>query len=37
VKTQTGHLERTVTTGNSHAGKTEIIEGLNEGDEVLLP
>mgnify|MGYP001162755361 FL=1 len=37
VKTQTGHLEREVTPGNSHAGKTEITEGLNEGDEVLLP
>ena len=37
VKTKTGHLEREVTPGNSHAGKTEITEGLNEGDEVLLP
>ena len=37
VKTQTGHLEREVTPGNSHEGKTEITEGLNEGDEVLLP
>ncbi len=37
VKTQTGHLEREVKTGNSHGGKTEIIEGLQEGDEVLLP
>ena len=34
VKTKTGHLEREVTPGNSHAGKTEITEGLNEGDEV---
>lgn len=37
LKTKKGETQRVVKTGNSHGGKTEIIKGLSEGDEILLP
>jgi len=37
LKTKKGETERVVKTGNSHGGKTEILKGLSEGDEILLP
>jgi hypothetical protein len=37
LKTKKGESQRVVKTGNSHGGKTEIIKGLSEGDEILLP
>ena len=37
LKTKKGETARVVKTGNSHGGKTEILKGLSEGDEILLP
>jgi multidrug efflux pump subunit AcrA (membrane-fusion protein) len=37
LKTKKSETERVVKTGNSHGGKTEILKGLSEGDEILLP
>ena len=37
LKTKKGETQRAVKTGDSHGGKTEIIKGLSEGDEILLP
>ena len=37
LKTKKGESQRVVKTGDSPGGKTEIIKGLSEGDEILLP